>query len=249
MFAIFFPVAWPTSSGVIADPSARTCIVSLVNQHGRSCRLKLKAGEEKYAVSRYESHGPCVGGGCDVAIWMEEGSYCKPNSFELDAEAESQAAAFRLRRWAVVRNQRQPVLPAVLQLHTCRVGMLHARRVTSIASTFADASSHSEPPAHQLRPRPSRIPIHPPTPRGLSQPPRPLRFARSPPRLTTLTFSSPAFSLCSRWPLNFSSPFLARLALIVARSLLSSRSFAPVSSLASTDTRFTCFKTVSERAI
>ncbi len=91
MFAIFFPVAWPTSSGVIADPSARTCIVSLVNQHGRSCRLRLKAGEEKYAVSRDESDGPCFGGGYDVSIWTEDGTHCYPLSFELDAEAERDA--------------------------------------------------------------------------------------------------------------------------------------------------------------
>ncbi len=92
MFAAFTPIAWPTdSAGWVADPSRRTCIVSLVNAHGRPCRLLLKAGEEKYATIRYGSDGPCFGRGFDVSIWEEEGSYCKPNSFELDAEAESDA--------------------------------------------------------------------------------------------------------------------------------------------------------------
>ncbi len=63
-----------------------------MNKHGRPFRLKLKAGEEKYAINRYGSDGPCFGGGCDVAIWADEdGSHCSPFSFELDTEVESKA--------------------------------------------------------------------------------------------------------------------------------------------------------------
>ncbi len=45
VFAAFTPVAWTADSpGSITDPSRRTCIVSLINAHGRPCRLQLKAG-------------------------------------------------------------------------------------------------------------------------------------------------------------------------------------------------------------
>ncbi len=93
VFAAFTPLAWPTGSpGAIADPSCRTCIVSLVNKHDRPCRLQLKSGQEKYAVSRFESHGPCFGRGHDVAIWVDEdGSFGGPDIFELDTVAESEA--------------------------------------------------------------------------------------------------------------------------------------------------------------
>ncbi len=91
MFAVFTPVAWPAGSpGAIADPSGRTCIVSLVNKHGRPCRLKLKNGEEKHAVSRFAGTGPAFGRGSDVGLMRLE-NHCFPSSFELDAEAENQA--------------------------------------------------------------------------------------------------------------------------------------------------------------
>ncbi len=92
MFAVFFPVAWPTrSANWIADPSGRTCIVSLVNAHDRPFRLKLKAGKEMYAIYRYQSGGPCFGYGFDVGLLLEGCSCCFPSSFQLDTEAESKA--------------------------------------------------------------------------------------------------------------------------------------------------------------
>ncbi len=92
VFAVFTPVAWPADSpGFIADPSRRTCIVSLGNKLGRPFRLKLKAGEERYAVSRFGSDGPVFGGGFDIALMSQGQSSCSPFSFELDAEAESKA--------------------------------------------------------------------------------------------------------------------------------------------------------------
>ncbi len=91
VFAVFTPIAWPTGSpGYIADPSGRTCIVSLVNKHDRSCRLKLKQGHNAYAACK-SGYGPSFGSnGYDLRL-MHGQSYCFPQSFELDAEAESKA--------------------------------------------------------------------------------------------------------------------------------------------------------------
>ncbi len=91
VFAAFTPVAWPTSLGAVADPSGRTCIVSLINAHDRPFRLKQQKGSLEYAISRDENDGPCFGGGYDVAIWTEDGTYCFSRSFVLDVEAESEA--------------------------------------------------------------------------------------------------------------------------------------------------------------
>ncbi len=92
MFAVFTPIAWPTGLlSWIADPSRRTCIVSLVNAHGRPCRLKLKTVREQYAIHRNESGGPCFGSGYDVALLAIRDNSCNPHSFELDTEAESAA--------------------------------------------------------------------------------------------------------------------------------------------------------------
>ncbi len=94
IFAVFTPVTWPVSSPVhVADPSRRTCIVSLVNAHGRPCRLQLKAGEEKHACYKSENCGPCFGqGGLDLALMAQSQSYCySPSTFELDEKAESDA--------------------------------------------------------------------------------------------------------------------------------------------------------------
>ncbi len=92
MFAAFTPVAWPTGSsrGYIADPSGRTCIVSLVNAYGRSCRLNLKQGYNAFAAYK-NGYGPAFGSnGYDLRL-MQGQSYSYPTSFELDAEAESNA--------------------------------------------------------------------------------------------------------------------------------------------------------------
>ncbi len=99
VFAVFTPVAWPTgSSGQIADPSGRTCIVSLVNKGSpgeqpvtRPFRLRLKKDREQYAAYQNASNGPCFGDGCDIALMTQGQSSCSPFSFELDAEAESKA--------------------------------------------------------------------------------------------------------------------------------------------------------------
>ncbi len=93
VFAAFTPVPWPAGSpGYIADPSRRTCIVSLVNKHNRPFRLKLTASQEKYAISRNGSSGPRFGDGYDVGLLSHRGrNYCAPKSFELDAEAERKA--------------------------------------------------------------------------------------------------------------------------------------------------------------
>ncbi len=93
VFAAFTPIVWQAGSpGHIADLLRRTRIVSLVNAHSCPCRLKLKAGEEKYAICRYGSSGPGFGAGFDVALLTQTGgNYCCPESFKLDAEAESEA--------------------------------------------------------------------------------------------------------------------------------------------------------------
>ncbi len=93
MFAVFTPMAWPAGSPVhVADPSGRTCIVSLLNKHGRPFRLKLKSGQEPNAVYKYDACGPCFGdGGGEVAVFAEKRCSCLPGTFELDAEAERKA--------------------------------------------------------------------------------------------------------------------------------------------------------------
>ncbi len=95
MFAIFLPVEWPCfhSPEYIPDPSARSCILSLVNAHDRSFRLRLKAGQEKFAAYKSKKCGPSFGCGGDVGVWALAGgeSFCDPKSFELDQEAEEEA--------------------------------------------------------------------------------------------------------------------------------------------------------------
>ncbi len=62
MFAAFTPVAWPAGpSGYIADPSGRTCIVSLINVHDRSFRLNLHEKEREHATHKGQADGPMFG--------------------------------------------------------------------------------------------------------------------------------------------------------------------------------------------
>ncbi len=95
MFAAFTPVKWPSDDpGWFADPSGRTCIVSLVNAHHRPLRLQLKAGAESHAAYKTKSRGPCFGAKVSDVDIMVPGSaqnYCMPESFELDEAAEREA--------------------------------------------------------------------------------------------------------------------------------------------------------------
>ncbi len=97
VFAIFFPVAWPAGlSGQIADPSGRTFIVSLVNKHGRSCRLKFIEGHNAFAALK-SGYGPAFGNnGHDLRLMVHGQGHCMPQSFELDAEVESKAGLPKL---------------------------------------------------------------------------------------------------------------------------------------------------------
>jgi hypothetical protein len=95
LFAVYSPVTLSsTLRGFFSDPSVCTCIVSLANAFDRPCRLRL--ADPKRAVygagTRISTFGPAFGGGCDVAIWTENGeSACFPTSFKLDQEAEASA--------------------------------------------------------------------------------------------------------------------------------------------------------------
>lgn len=91
VFAAWTPFTWDKSASYIADPSCRTCIVSLVNAHNRPFRLRLRSDKKEYAVYAEEDDGPGFGAGCDVGLFLHEGSYCYPASFELDQEAEQKA--------------------------------------------------------------------------------------------------------------------------------------------------------------
>ncbi len=93
VFVVFTPIAWQTGAlDWIADPSGRTCIVSLVNANDRPFRLQLKAGQEHFAINRIGSSGPRFGAGYDLGLLTQSGgNYYHPCSFELDTVAESDA--------------------------------------------------------------------------------------------------------------------------------------------------------------
>ncbi len=72
--------------------------LSLVNAHDRPFRLRLKAGEEKFAAYTSKKCGPSFGCGGDVGVWALAGgeSFYDPKSFELGQEAKEQAGLFQL---------------------------------------------------------------------------------------------------------------------------------------------------------
>ncbi len=81
VFAAFTPVVWKPDGRFMTDPSNRTCIVSLVHEHGRPCRLCLRDSkddseeEEETVASTYcdADYGPCFGN-CDVDLMVFEES-------------------------------------------------------------------------------------------------------------------------------------------------------------------------------
>ncbi len=92
MFVAFTPIALPAgSSDWIADPSRRTCIVSLINAHDRPFRLKLKESAESRVVSRPTTKGSGLTFGDDLKLMSSSGYSCRAAFFQLDDQAECDA--------------------------------------------------------------------------------------------------------------------------------------------------------------
>ncbi len=102
MFAAYTPIVtggWQNGKRVRPefDPVDidETCIVSLVNAHGRPCTLRVKFDRDQSVFDQL-AKGPCEGGfgkdlKLDVAADSWEKYSCQPDAFEIDHEAERQA--------------------------------------------------------------------------------------------------------------------------------------------------------------
>jgi hypothetical protein len=100
VFGAFTPLSWPADNSLcshVADPSGRTFLFSLVNAHGRAVKLRLKEAQRDKALTAYGSgNGPCFGNS-DLCLMYgkaatdPQGSYGRPDSFELDHETEAAA--------------------------------------------------------------------------------------------------------------------------------------------------------------
>ncbi len=94
VFACFTPVAWPLKyKEVVHDPSGHTCIVSLVNQHGRPYRLRTQPSKDDKTLRRND-HGLSFSIAGDFATIHLHGGRCQgslmfsnPSIFTLDAGA------------------------------------------------------------------------------------------------------------------------------------------------------------------
>jgi len=137
MFAIFTPAMWQQTDDYIADPSGRTVIVSLVNAHGRPCRLALKADQKMMAA---QCASDTLKFGSDVFIGMKSrGVGCHPHSFQLESGRRCgecgwpAAAALRIRRHTARRFATCKVLLRCCQtsLHCGRARSVRARVMTS----------------------------------------------------------------------------------------------------------------------
>ena len=98
----YTPVSWPADAATrdehVADPSGRTFLFSLVNAHGRAAKLRLKAGQHRYAINlNGAAWGPGFGSGTDLRLMLgkaanQSGGCCTyPLSFELDGGSERAA--------------------------------------------------------------------------------------------------------------------------------------------------------------
>jgi hypothetical protein len=95
----YTPISWPADAAKrnasVADPSGRTFLFSLENAHGRAVRLRLKRGDQRYAINlNGAASGPGFGYYADLRLMAggladkQCGCCTHPSSFELDGESE-----------------------------------------------------------------------------------------------------------------------------------------------------------------